>query len=109
MLEMDAKSLICLNIHLITALQLFFWTWCIFRALLPVWGLSRTVSELPLHQPLVALQGELGAHQEASVEVGEAQNLKQRGHRRQGRTLLLRSLKYEENARKGGEQKKVSL
>lgn len=56
---------------------------------LPVWGFSRTVGEFPRHQLLVALEGELGAHQEASVEVREAKNLQQRGHRRQSRALLL--------------------
>lgn len=38
----------------------------------PVGNLSRTVSELPPHQPLVAAQRELGTHQEAAVKEGKA-------------------------------------
>lgn len=73
---------------------------CIFQVLLPVWRLSRTVSQFSGHQLLVALQGELGAHQEAPVEVGEAKNLQQGGHRCQGCTLLLRSLKSQKTGKK---------
>ncbi len=55
-----------------------------FSRLIPVWRLSRAVGELPRHQTLIAAQCKLGPHQEASVEVGKAKNLEQRGHRLQG-------------------------
>lgn len=55
---------------------------------LPIRRLSRAVSELPCHQLLVAAQCKLGPHQEASIEVGKAVHLEQRGHRRQGCFLL---------------------
>lgn len=61
----------------------------VFFSISPVWRLSRAVCELPAHQPLVAAQRELGTHQEAPVKVGEAENLEQRRHRRQGGTFLL--------------------
>lgn len=60
-----------------------------FLARLPVWRLSRAVGELPSNQPLVAAQCELGPYQEASIEVGEAAHLEQRGHRWQGCFLLI--------------------
>lgn len=57
---------------------------------LPVGWLSGAVSELPRYQHLVAAQRKLGPHQEASVKVGEAVHLQQRGHRGHGSLLLLR-------------------
>uniref|UniRef100_A0A0E9WJ28 Uncharacterized protein n=1 Tax=Anguilla anguilla TaxID=7936 RepID=A0A0E9WJ28_ANGAN len=42
--------------------------------------LSRTVCELPRDQRLVPAECELWPHQEATVKVGEAKDLQERGH-----------------------------
>lgn len=55
---------------------------------LPVWGLSRGVSQLSVHKFLVFQQCKLRPNQEASIEVRKAKYLEQRGHEWQCRILV---------------------